>query len=70
MARKRITNLPLNTEIKLAVATWKIVTGKPQYQLAKQLGISPSQLSHIITGRRPGTKYIQRISEIAGKIAS
>ncbi len=59
-----------NVEIRLAVTKWKLYTGKTQQDLADQLGIPPSYLCDILYGRRPGRKYIPRITEITEKFAS
>ncbi len=53
-----------NAEIKLAVAKWKIQTGRSQYELAEMLGIAPSSLSRMLAGGRPGKTYVRRIYEL------
>lgn len=69
MARKQPRPPNPNNEIKLAIAQWKIYTGQPQYELARQLGISPSMLSQIASGYRPGTQYVEGIARMTQKIA-
>ncbi len=50
-----------NAEIAVAVATWKIMTGRPQYELAEMLGIRPCNLSRMLNGGRSGKTYVRRI---------
>lgn len=53
----------INKRLRLAI----LEQGRPDYELAADLGISPSLLSHVVTGRRkPDRALCRRISELLG----
>lgn len=50
--------------LKVQVAVWSATTGRPQYELAKDLGITNVYLSRILNGRRIGRAYLDRIDQM------
>lgn len=50
-----------NSEVRLAIARWKIETGGTQNELAERLGVKPCNLSRAINGGRSGAAYIPKI---------
>lgn len=49
--------------LKARVAMWAAVTGNRQYMLARELGISKSMLSQVLSGGKSDGKYRDRIVE-------
>lgn len=63
MARTKKSEAAQPMDIRTRVAIWKAKTGGNHYELAQELHISPSFLSQILSGYRPGKDYVDRIEE-------
>lgn len=64
MARSRAERPNAHRRLKVQVAVWSATTGRPQYELAQELGITNVYLSRILNGHRGGRYWLDRIDEM------
>ncbi|MCI6026772.1 MAG: helix-turn-helix domain-containing protein [Oscillospiraceae bacterium] len=64
MAKSKAERPNAHRRLKVQVAVWSATTGRPQYELAQELGITKVYLSRILNGHRGGRYWLDRIDEM------
>ena len=64
MAKSKAERPNAHRRLKVQVAVWSATSGRPQYELARELGITNVYLSRILNGHRGGRYWLDRIDEM------